>query len=98
MQLGADLPFRVLAATSKDIFRKPSTGMFDFVVKLYEEKGWKIGEYDHYAQLTADHEKTIFVGDAAGRKGDHSDTDFTMALNAGIAFATPEVRLDSWHC
>lgn len=33
----------------------------------------------------------VYVGDAAGRKGDHSNTDYTLALNAGIKFATPEV-------
>lgn len=40
----------------------------------------------------ADREKSLYVGDAAGRKGDHSNTDFTMALNAGLNFETPEVR------
>lgn len=39
-----DVPIRVLAAMDRDKFRKPNTGMYDFVVKLYEEKGWKIGE------------------------------------------------------
>lgn len=28
--------------------------------------------------------------DARGRKIDHANTDFTMALNAGLRFATPE--------
>lgn len=38
----------------------------------------------------------MYVGDAAGRvdmrgrKVDHANTDFTMALNAGLRFATPE--------
>lgn len=38
----------------------------------------------------------MYVGDAAGRvdsrgrKIDHANTDFTMALNAGLRFATPE--------
>lgn len=41
-QLG-DLPFRVLGALEKDIYRKPNTGMFDFVAKLYKDKGWEIG-------------------------------------------------------
>lgn len=39
-----DVPIRVLAATQRDAFRKPHTGMFDYLVQLYEEKGWKIGE------------------------------------------------------
>jgi histidinol phosphatase-like enzyme len=41
--------------------------------------------------LTADWSTAVYVGDAAGRKGDHSNTDYTMALNAGIKFVTPEV-------
>jgi len=39
-----DVPLRVLAATQHDVYRKPQTGMYDFVVALYEKKGWKIGE------------------------------------------------------
>ncbi|KAL1412679.1 DNA kinase/phosphatase Pnk1 [Vanrija albida] len=74
-----DLPFRVLGALEKDIYRKPHTGMFDFVAKLYKDKGWNI-----------DMDKVVYVGDAAGRKRDHNNTDLTMALNAGIKFYTPE--------
>lgn len=36
-------------------------------------------------------DKVVYVGDAAGRKRDHNNTDLTMALNAGIKFYTPEV-------
>ncbi len=32
----------------------------------------------------------FFVGDAAGRDGDHSDVDLGLAKNAGIPFYTPE--------
>lgn len=38
----------------------------------------------------------MYVGDAAGRvdsrgrKIDHANTDYTMALNAGLRFSTPE--------
>lgn len=66
--------------------------MFDFLVKLYSEKGWKIGEECVGHADRPDMEKSIYVGDAAGRPTDHSNTDLTMALNAGLRFATPEVR------
>lgn len=33
---------------------------------------------------------SFFVGDAAGRVGDHSDTDRKWAINVGIPFFTPE--------
>ena len=37
--------------------------------------------------------EAYFVGDAAGRPGDHSGTDRKWAVNAGVKFYTPEVRL-----
>lgn len=38
------MPFRVLAATKRDVYRKPRTGMYDYVVDLYKEQGIEIGE------------------------------------------------------
>jgi bifunctional polynucleotide phosphatase/kinase len=34
--------------------------------------------------------RSFFVGDAAGRPGDHSDTDRKWAVNAGLPFFVPE--------
>lgn len=39
---------------------------------------------------TKDYEKSFYVGDAAGRTGDHNDTDRKFAVNAGLIFYTPE--------
>ncbi|KLT44377.1 PNK3P-domain-containing protein [Cutaneotrichosporon oleaginosum] len=75
----SNVPLRVLAALEKDVYRKPRTGMIDYLRRLYEDKGWNV-----------DWSTAVYVGDAAGRKGDHSNTDYTMALNAGIKFVTPE--------
>lgn len=36
---------------------------------------------------------SFYVGDAAGRSGDHAGTDRKFASNAGLRFFTPEVRL-----
>jgi bifunctional polynucleotide phosphatase/kinase len=36
-------------------------------------------------------EVSYYVGDAAGRPGDHSDSDRKWALNVGLPFFTPEV-------
>jgi len=65
-------------------------GMFDLVQNLYRSKGYEI-----------DMEKSVYVGDAAGRlagvgrRKDHGDTDYKLALNVGLRFVTPEVSLQS---
>lgn len=40
----------------------------------------------------ADVKSSYFVGDAAGRSGDHSDGDKGFAKAVGLPFFTPEVR------
>lgn len=98
LQLG-DVPLRVLAALEKDVYRKPRTGMIDYLRQLYENKGWKVGGCRCVIRptLTTDWANAMYVGDAAGRKTDHGNTDYTMALNAKIKFATPEVGVFGIH-
>jgi bifunctional polynucleotide phosphatase/kinase len=85
-------PIRIIAAYSRDQYRKPMTGMFDLVNNLYKSKGYEI-----------DMEKSVYVGDAAGRlagvgrRKDHGDTDYKLALNVGLRFVTPEVCLLSYY-
>ena len=68
----------------KDKYRKPQSGMWDYFVKNGNE-GEKV-----------DISKSVFVGDAAGRKktpkrpADHSDADKGFAINVGIPFKVPE--------
>ncbi len=52
-----DIPTTIYAATGKDIYRKPRTGM------------WKelLEDYDMHAPGDIDLKKSIFVGDAGGR-------------------------------
>ncbi|KAL8434234.1 hypothetical protein Efla_001999 [Eimeria flavescens] len=40
--------------------------------------------------FTCKYPRVFFVGDAAGRPGDHSSADLKFALNAGMRFFTPE--------
>jgi bifunctional polynucleotide phosphatase/kinase len=43
-----------------------------------------------FKQVTLD----FYVGDAAGRSGDHSNSDAAFAINAGVEFFTPEHFFD----
>ncbi|KAF4122020.1 bifunctional polynucleotide phosphatase/kinase [Geosmithia morbida] len=90
-----DLPTTIYAATAKDGFRKPRTGMWTEICKDYDIPADKV-----------DTARSIFVGDAAGRiaspaKGDggaavaatrrdFSCSDRNFAHNVGVAFKTPE--------
>lgn len=66
-----DLPISLYAATSRDHYRKPRTGMW---AELLED-------YDLDIHEGVDLRNSIFVGDAAGRharkgaKADHSSSD-----------------------
>ena len=64
----------VLVSTGKDIYRKPNTGM------------WQVLEQS----LPIDKVNSFYCGDAAGRPGDHSDSDKMFASNIEIPFYTPE--------
>ncbi|NQZ76144.1 MAG: HAD-IIIA family hydrolase, partial [Ekhidna sp.] len=72
------VPMFVLAATKENAYRKPETGMWDyFSCKLNQFK-------------TIDKSESVYVGDAAGRDEDYSDSDRKFADNVGIAFQTPK--------
>ncbi|RFU36102.1 hypothetical protein B7463_g161, partial [Scytalidium lignicola] len=80
-----DLPITVYAATAKDIYRKPRTGMWSELLRDYG-----------IAAKDILHEESIFVGDAGGRLAgggkpkDFSCSDRNFAENVGIKFYTPE--------
>ncbi|KAL4065401.1 polynucleotide kinase 3 phosphatase-domain-containing protein [Scleroderma yunnanense] len=74
-----DVPFRILAASAKDGYRKPMPGMWTELERIFKEHGVEINK-----------ESSFFVGDAAGRPNDFASTDRKWALNVGIPFYTPE--------
>ncbi|KAJ3076929.1 hypothetical protein HDU99_001283 [Rhizoclosmatium hyalinum] len=83
-----DIPLLVLAALDDSEYRKPQTGMWDYLVSHCN------------GGISPDLERSFYVGDAAGRpdrtvggkvfKKDHSAADYRMALNLGITFHVPE--------
>ncbi|KAK9237218.1 polynucleotide kinase 3 phosphatase-domain-containing protein [Lipomyces kononenkoae] len=89
------LPCYIVAATAKDDFRKPQIGMWRLVKEAYERHLQPLLEseserLDGSIEVELDTENSFFVGDAAGRKGDHSTVDKNFANNLGIRFYTPE--------
>lgn len=69
-----EVPALVIAATSRDKFRKPSSGMWNYL----EEKASKL--------TTISKTECFYVGDAAGGPGEHSADDSDFAKNVGITF------------
>lgn len=86
LDLGA--PFWFYAATKEPkalpagqvSFRKPATGMWMHFQKEFEQDGAR----------ELDFENSFFVGDAAGRPKDFSDSDLKFATSLGLKFYTPE--------
>lgn len=84
-----DCPLLILAALSNDGFRKPGRLSWDHgVIPAYLEAGGQLRDIEIEGKI--EDQATFFVGDAAGRVGDHSDTDRKWAINVGIPFYTPE--------
>lgn len=88
-QIALDLntPFWFYGATkepktkspSDKSYRKPAVGMWLQFQKELEELG-----------VVLDTKNSFFVGDAAGRAKDFSDSDMKFALSIGLPFYTPE--------
>ncbi|CAJ1978487.1 unnamed protein product [Sphenostylis stenocarpa] len=61
-----------------DAFRKPKPGM------------WHLMEQHFNSGIVIDMDQSFYVGDAAGRKSDHSDADIKFAEAIGLKFYVPE--------
>jgi bifunctional polynucleotide phosphatase/kinase len=68
------IPFEAYIAVQNDIFRKPRIGFWDLIKEKYK----------------IDIINTFYVGDAVGRSGDFSDSDYKFALNLGVKFFTEQ--------
>jgi len=62
-----------------DFNRKPCIGMWEFM------------EFQLNDNIKVQKDKCLYVGDMAGRKGDHSSSDLLFSLNIRIQFQVPEV-------
>ena len=69
----------LIASLYDDFNRKPCTGMWEFL------------ETRMNGSVKVQRDKSLYIGDMAGRKGDHSSSDLLFALNIGLEFAVPEV-------
>lgn len=72
------VPICFFASTHVDLYRKPCIGMWELFLE-------RLGD-----NVTINMEESFYVGDAAGRKGDHADSDFKFAFNTGLNPLTPE--------
>merc|ERR1711957_312187 len=79
------VPMMLLCATSKDAYRKPGTGAWKFLVDA--------GNGGVKPNLSS----SFFVGDAAGRPRDHSDSDKAFAKAIGVAFHTETEFFKEMH-
>jgi bifunctional polynucleotide phosphatase/kinase len=65
-----DIPISIYAATEKDTYRKPRTGMWSELLE----------DYDIHSPGDVDLENSIFVGDAGGRNaGNGKPKDFSCS-------------------
>ena len=71
------MPVTAFVAPGKDTFRKPASGMWRALAA-------------RSAGLQLDVAASFFVGDAAGRAGDHSDCDLAFARALQLRFYLPE--------
>jgi len=79
----AGVPLLALCATAKDDFRKPATGCWTF--------------YTQHASVQPEVAQSFFVGDAAGRQGDHSDSDLKFAEAAHLKFHDEKTFFQRLH-
>lgn len=81
-QQTSGVPMVMMIALKKDKYRKGTPG---------PEAGigmWHLLNDEYSGSIKPNVTKSFFVGDAAGRISDHSDSDKAFAINAGLKFYT----------
>ncbi|CAG7733061.1 unnamed protein product [Allacma fusca] len=72
------IPILVFVLPGKNEYRKPLPNIWNLLISKYN------------GGVEADVATSLYCGDAAGRKKDHSKVDRLFALNIGLKFCTPE--------
>jgi bifunctional polynucleotide phosphatase/kinase len=101
----AGVPAHVLCATGDDHHRKPGAGMFHHFERecntgqrphvIASLARWPWTPPSHSTGASVDKAASFYVGDAAGREKDHSDSDLLFAKAAGLRFFTEDAFFDS---
>ena len=78
-------PIALVASLYDDFNRKPCCGMWEFLEGLMHSRN------TFGMKIEVGRDASLYVGDMAGRKGDHSASDLLFALNLGVPFQVPEV-------
>jgi bifunctional polynucleotide phosphatase/kinase len=71
----------IFMACGENYYRKPHSGLYYF--------------YESMCNINIDKKKSFFCGDALGRSGDFSDSDYNFGYNCGISVYTPEEIFDT---
>jgi bifunctional polynucleotide phosphatase/kinase len=79
------IPIRIYISVQSGYFRKPLTGLWG----LYKSQLQSTTSSLSVSQSTVNSDD-FYCGDACGRKGDFSNTDYLFSHNIGINFYTPE--------
>jgi DNA 3'-phosphatase len=75
----------MLVSLYDDFNRKPSIGMWDYMEIALN------GYVNSDVNIKVDRDKSLYIGDMAGRKNDHSASDLLFAMNLGFEFQVPEL-------
>lgn len=68
IQKHLNIPLLAIIANKNNHYRKPRVGSFELLLNIYKKNNKNITKF-------------TFVGDAAGRKKDHSDSDYKYLIN-----------------
>lgn len=80
IQKKLDIPMLAIICNANNIYRKPRIGTFELILDIYKKKN-------------KDFTKFTFVGDAAGRKKDFSDSDYKYLINVKTYLSKSNIKI-----